>query len=149
MKTEGGRITSSGYREFIWLQLRLRLIDWGLAEFYHPGQEYNVRVASRYFKVHFTQLFNFLKQHLLRVRSCWSTTRCMTTVWTCGVWAACLPPWSSGEKEAFDHLEILDLRALNLTSLWLAIGKNLSSTATTTTTSLWGLLKYETNINHQ
>ena len=26
---------------------RLRLIDWGLAEFYHPGQEYNVRVASR------------------------------------------------------------------------------------------------------
>jgi casein kinase II subunit alpha len=28
----------------------LRLIDWGLAEFYHPGQEYNCRVASRYFK---------------------------------------------------------------------------------------------------
>lgn len=30
---------------------KLRLIDWGLAEFYHPGQDYNVRVASRYFKV--------------------------------------------------------------------------------------------------
>ena len=30
--------------------VQLRLIDWGLAEFYHPGQEYNVRVASRYFK---------------------------------------------------------------------------------------------------
>ena len=29
---------------------KLRLIDWGLAEFFHPGQEYNVRVASRYFK---------------------------------------------------------------------------------------------------
>lgn len=29
---------------------RLRLIDWGLAEFYHKGTEYNVRVASRYFK---------------------------------------------------------------------------------------------------
>nr|XP_023020592.1 casein kinase II subunit alpha-like isoform X2 [Leptinotarsa decemlineata] len=29
---------------------KIRLIDWGLAEFYHPGQEYNVRVASRYFK---------------------------------------------------------------------------------------------------
>ena len=29
---------------------KLRLIDWGLAEFYHPQQEYNVRVASRYFK---------------------------------------------------------------------------------------------------
>lgn len=28
---------------------KLRLIDWGLAEFYHPGKEYNVRVASRYF----------------------------------------------------------------------------------------------------
>lgn len=31
-------------------QKKLRLIDWGLAEFYHPSQEYNVRVASRYFK---------------------------------------------------------------------------------------------------
>ena len=29
---------------------QLRLIDWGLAEFYHPAKEYNVRVASRYFK---------------------------------------------------------------------------------------------------
>ncbi|WBW74240.1 serine/threonine protein kinase Cka1 [Schizosaccharomyces osmophilus] len=29
---------------------KLRLIDWGLAEFYHAGMEYNVRVASRYFK---------------------------------------------------------------------------------------------------
>ena len=26
------------------------ITDWGLAEFYHPGREYNVRVASRYFK---------------------------------------------------------------------------------------------------
>lgn len=31
-------------------QRKLRLIDWGLAEFYHPHKEYNVRVASRYFK---------------------------------------------------------------------------------------------------
>lgn len=29
-------------------QRKLRLIDWGLAEFYHPGKEYNVRVASRW-----------------------------------------------------------------------------------------------------
>lgn len=29
---------------------KLRLIDWGLAEFYHKNEEYNVRVASRYFK---------------------------------------------------------------------------------------------------
>ncbi|CAG9320406.1 unnamed protein product [Blepharisma stoltei] len=28
----------------------VRLIDWGLAEFYHPKTELNVRVASRYFK---------------------------------------------------------------------------------------------------
>jgi len=31
-------------------QRKLRLIDWGLAEFYHAGREYNVRVASRYYK---------------------------------------------------------------------------------------------------
>ncbi|KAM0746413.1 Pkinase-domain-containing protein [Meredithblackwellia eburnea MCA 4105] len=31
-------------------QRKLRLIDWGLAEFYHPGVELNVRVASRYYK---------------------------------------------------------------------------------------------------
>nr|QKY15034.1 casein kinase Ii subunit alpha-4 (CKA4) [Polytomella parva] len=29
---------------------KLRLIDWGLAEMYHAGHEYNVRVASRYYK---------------------------------------------------------------------------------------------------
>jgi len=29
---------------------KLHLIDWGLAEFYIPGQSYNVRVASRYYK---------------------------------------------------------------------------------------------------
>lgn len=29
---------------------QLKLIDWGLAEFYHAREEYNVRVASRYFK---------------------------------------------------------------------------------------------------
>lgn len=28
----------------------LRLIDWGLADFYKPNKEYNVRVASRYYK---------------------------------------------------------------------------------------------------
>uniref|UniRef100_A0A8C7DWY0 non-specific serine/threonine protein kinase n=1 Tax=Oncorhynchus kisutch TaxID=8019 RepID=A0A8C7DWY0_ONCKI len=35
---------------YFMLPPELRLIDWGLAEFYHPAQEYNVRVASRYFK---------------------------------------------------------------------------------------------------
>lgn len=28
----------------------LRLIDWGLADYYKPDTEYNVRVASRYYK---------------------------------------------------------------------------------------------------
>ena len=28
----------------------LVVIDWGLAEFYHPSKDYNVRVASRYYK---------------------------------------------------------------------------------------------------
>jgi len=28
----------------------VKLIDWGLAEFYQVGKEYNVRVASRFFK---------------------------------------------------------------------------------------------------
>jgi casein kinase II subunit alpha len=28
----------------------LKVIDWGLAEFYWPGKDYSVKVASRYFK---------------------------------------------------------------------------------------------------
>ncbi|GAA5999834.1 hypothetical protein JCM5350_004678, partial [Sporobolomyces pararoseus] len=31
-------------------QRKLRLIDWGLAEFYFPKEDLNVRVASRYYK---------------------------------------------------------------------------------------------------
>lgn len=30
--------------------IQLRLIDWGLAEFYHPNTEYHIRVGSRYYK---------------------------------------------------------------------------------------------------
>lgn len=29
---------------------KLRIIDWGLAEYYHQGMEYNVRVATRHYK---------------------------------------------------------------------------------------------------
>lgn len=29
---------------------KLRVIDWGLAEYYIPNKDYNVRVASRYYK---------------------------------------------------------------------------------------------------
>jgi casein kinase II subunit alpha len=32
------------------ISLQLRLIDWGLAEFYHPGTDYHIRVGSRYYK---------------------------------------------------------------------------------------------------
>ena len=41
---------------------QLRLIDWGLAEFYHPKKEYNVRVASRYFKARTRALARILGQ---------------------------------------------------------------------------------------
>lgn len=29
---------------------QLKLIDWGLADFYHQGKEYPVRVATRFYK---------------------------------------------------------------------------------------------------
>lgn len=29
---------------------KLSIIDWGLADYYYPGHEYNVRVATRYYK---------------------------------------------------------------------------------------------------
>jgi casein kinase II subunit alpha len=32
------------------LSRQLSLIDWGLADFYIPGQQYNVRVATRFYK---------------------------------------------------------------------------------------------------
>ncbi len=28
----------------------MKIIDWGLAEFYRPGEEYNVRVSARFYK---------------------------------------------------------------------------------------------------
>ncbi|KAL0381526.1 UNVERIFIED_CONTAM: Casein kinase II subunit alpha-4, chloroplastic [Sesamum angustifolium] len=45
-------------------QRKLRLIDWGLAEFYHPGTEYNVRVASRHSRKPWTKFINADNQHL-------------------------------------------------------------------------------------
>ena len=63
----------------------LRLIDWGLAEFYHPGTEYNVRVASRYFKgpellVDFQEYGTPYPGALL----------IQITLSTCGLWEQCL-----------------------------------------------------------
>lgn len=72
----------------------LRLIDWGLAEFYHKDQEYNVRVASRYFKgpellvdmqARSTRLFALVRQCSLH-----NNYRIMTTHWICGPLDACL-----------------------------------------------------------
>ncbi|KIH61022.1 kinase domain protein [Ancylostoma duodenale] len=45
-----GTLSDFDIRFYLYELLKLRLIDWGLAEFYHPKQDYNVRVASRYFK---------------------------------------------------------------------------------------------------
>ena len=32
------------------ISMQIRVIDWGLADFYFPGREYSVKVASRVFK---------------------------------------------------------------------------------------------------
>lgn len=37
----------------------LKLIDWGLAEFYHPGTDYNVRVINVSIQ---SELFNCIDQ---------------------------------------------------------------------------------------
>lgn len=80
---------------------KLRLIDWGLAEFYHPGQEYNVRVASRYFKV--------------REGHCRRPLRFVTNVgltgWVTSTHTQSAPPsskrnsggWMDGEREIVGH----------------------------------------------
>lgn len=80
------------------LFIQLRLIDWGLAEFYHLNQEYNVRVASRYFKGP-----ELLVDHQVMMMKCFhhQTTcivfvviklflyRSMTILLICGVLGAC------------------------------------------------------------
>lgn len=72
-------------------QRTLRLIDWGLAEFYHPNQEYNVRVASRYFKgpellVDYQVLITLLLSRISLINLISDNDyRCMTIRWTCGV----------------------------------------------------------------
>lgn len=32
------------------IKQELKIVDWGLADYYLPNKEYNVRVASRYYK---------------------------------------------------------------------------------------------------
>jgi len=93
---------------------QLRLIDWGLAEFYHPEREYNVRVASRYFKG--PELLVDLQVRAARARAirrairrarnssaqcahlASSLGRTTTTRSTCGRSAACSPGWSSARS---------------------------------------------------
>lgn len=86
---------------------KLRLIDWGLAEFYHPGQEYNVRVASRYFKgpellldyqvcsgfICFQAFHVYGHFRMVNVNGLILLSRCrrMTTLLIYGLWVACWP----------------------------------------------------------
>ena len=66
----------------------LRLIDWGLAEFYHPGTEYNVRVASRYFKG--PELLVDFQEYGITFSG---RDRLMKIILlTCGLWVQCLHP---------------------------------------------------------
>ena len=65
-------------------QRKLRLIDWGLAEFYHPGQDYNVRVASRYFKGP-ELLVDYQVRHFIVMSQKYHYGFSFTiTHWTCG-----------------------------------------------------------------
>jgi len=56
---------------------KLRLIDWGLADFYHPKQRYNIHVASRHFK----------PIELLLDYQCYDYS---IDIWSFGVTMACL-----------------------------------------------------------
>ncbi len=80
---------------------KLRLIDWGLAEFYHPGLQYNVRVASRCVTPIPHCVFVTFCAGTSKAPSCSSTSRSTTTVSTCGAWAACSPPSSSSASHSF------------------------------------------------
>ena len=91
---------------------QLRLIDWGLAEFYHPEREYNVRVASRYFKgpellvdlqarrapAQFGAIRRPRNSSAQRAHRALSVGRTTTTRSTCGRSAACSPGWSSARS---------------------------------------------------
>ena len=76
---------------------KLRLIDWGLAEFYHPGQEYNVRVASRYFKgpellLDYQVNWNFLRSYFGLIKMGLQSLfycRPMIILLICGHWVVC------------------------------------------------------------
>ena len=48
----------------------LKIIDWGLADFYHPSKRFNCRVASRYFKAPELLLGNNYYDYQLDI---WST----------------------------------------------------------------------------
>lgn len=77
---------------------QLRLIDWGLAEFYHPNTEYNVRVASRYFKgpellVDFQGLSNLLVEPRRTPADPSPTPQSTTTHLICGRLVACSHRW--------------------------------------------------------
>jgi serine/threonine protein kinase len=85
----------------------LKLIDWGLAEFYHSSTEYNVRVAllARLFFMFVRYRFPAV---LSRVLSCWWITRSTITRWTFGQLVPCLPPWYFDFSLLIDFLQRVD-----------------------------------------
>ena len=61
----------------------LKIIDWGLADFYLPKKEFNVRVASRYYKGPELLLNNNYYDYSL-------------DLWSTGCWLASMVVHSSG-----------------------------------------------------
>lgn len=69
----------------------MKIIDWGLADYYLPQREYNVRVASRYYKAPELLLNNHFYDYAI-------------DIWSVGCWfAAMVQRWvcSSSARESF------------------------------------------------
>eukprot|EP00005_Dracoamoeba_jomungandri_P003920 CAMPEP_0174259472 /NCGR_PEP_ID=MMETSP0439-20130205/8293_1 /TAXON_ID=0 /ORGANISM="Stereomyxa ramosa, Strain Chinc5" /LENGTH=371 /DNA_ID=CAMNT_0015343369 /DNA_START=143 /DNA_END=1258 /DNA_ORIENTATION=- len=76
-------------------QKKLRLIDWGLAEFYHKGMEYSVRVATKHYKA--PELLVGLRTYDYSV-----------DMWGVGVMFASMLFWmNTSFFEGVDHDEVL------------------------------------------
>ena len=90
-------------------QRKLRLIDWGLAEFYHPGQDYNVRVASRYFKgpeLLVDYQVSVWMEFFINEWWVWEIHKLiffsfMIILWICGHLVVCLLLWFSAKNHFF------------------------------------------------
>lgn len=63
----------------------LKIIDWGLAEYYLPQRDYNVRVASRYYKAPELLLNNHYYDYAIDMWSvgCWLAGMVPSTLASC------------------------------------------------------------------